>query len=107
MLHVGRANKSYFLLVLFAVWVLSPFAAGIYSNAAARHASRHVQRIVYIVVLMISLISVSVYARVSFQPGAKSAFPFLVTPAVSLFVLGITLILNYVSSSRTSKTRAP
>jgi tryptophan-rich sensory protein len=92
MLWVGRHNKSLLLVLIFTVWVASPFAGllWVHSNAKRREVSR--QRSTYGLMLLISLGSIAVYAAAIFLMHlAKPAAPFLVVPAVSWVLVAILL----------------
>src|ERR1039458_205725 len=55
MLHAGRHNDSRFLLVLFALWVLSPFVALILANVVSKRWPVHTRVALYTVMLVLTL----------------------------------------------------
>lgn len=81
MLRVGRHNDSRILLVLFAIWVLSPFVALVVANAVSKRWSVLTRATLYGVMLILPLGSLVIYGNVALgPPRAKPAFLFLVVP---------------------------
>ena len=83
MLDVGRRNESRILLTLFAIWVLSPFAAA-YGLARLVPAAR---TMLYGVMLFLALASPAIYGAVAFWRPAKPAAAFLLVPLASWLML--------------------
>ena len=78
MLYAGRHNRSLILVVLFTVWVLSPFLALWLLDARLAVAGA------------ISIVSVAIYARIAFAPPHTTpAFAFLAVPLATWILLGI------------------
>ncbi len=83
-LYTGRRNPSWLLMVLFAFWVLSPFAALQLANVASKRYSFHPRAALYAVMLVVALGTLAVYGYVAFgPPRQKTAAVFVVTPPVS------------------------
>lgn len=83
-LYAGRHNKSVLLVVLFAVWVLSPFAGLIGSERAAEHSPSGIANAMRASALIIAIFSLGIYVAVAASPPEHhTAFPFLAVPAVS------------------------
>lgn len=91
MLWVGRHNHSALLVLMFAVWVASPFVGLIWLHRLAIHWELRRQKATYAQVTFISLVTVAVYAAVAFLMHlAKPAAPFLAVPGISwVLVAGV------------------
>src|SRR5882672_8229229 len=63
MLRVGHRNKSGLLLVLFAIWVLSPFVALASANAISKRWPVLTQATLYTGMLVITLGSLAIYGE--------------------------------------------
>jgi hypothetical protein len=89
-LHAGRRNDSRILMVLFALWVLSPFMALILANAVSKRWSVHTRATLYSVMLVLTLGSLAIYGVVALgPPRAKTAFVFVVVPPASWLLIAI------------------
>ena len=88
-LHTGAKNHSIFLVLLFVVWVLSPFVGLLAANAMSiRWPSRN-RVLFYVLVLLISVGSVACYSGALKFPGARPAFVFLAIPLISWLLIGV------------------
>lgn len=93
-LRAGQRNPSRLLIVLFVIWVLSPFATLVFLNFISKDWSVMTRATVYSVMLVLSLASLAIYGRVALgPPRAKTAFVFVVVPPLSwlLMVLGVSV----------------
>src|SRR6476619_5258525 len=63
MLYAGRHNKSRILLLLFAVWVLSPFTITIWANRVSKGWSIPAQATLNVVILVLALGSMAIYGQ--------------------------------------------
>lgn len=91
MLHTGRNNKSVLLLLLFAIWVLSPFIALLAANIVSRRWPVLARVTLYILTTILTLGSLVIYSGVLSPPGTKPAFVFLVVPLVSWIFIAIVI----------------
>ena len=87
MLYVGRSNKSFVLMMVFGIWVLSPFAAGIGLNRVSVRWPTTMQTKLYFAILIIAGVSMMTYTLVVLNQPPQPAFYFMVTPFVSLLLL--------------------
>ena len=80
-----------FLLVLFTIWVLSPFAALLWANTLSKRWSLPTQVTLYCVMLLVALGSLAIYGEwVDVKPaGSANAFLFVAVPPVSLLFITI------------------
>src|SRR5437879_1308157 len=94
MLHAGHRNPSRLLLVLFALWVLSPFMALVLANMVSKRWSVLTRATLYAVILVITLGSLAIYGALVFGPlRAKTGFIFLVVPAASWLLIAIVVAI--------------
>lgn len=89
MLRAGR-NTPRFLLVLFFIWVLSPFAALAWANIVAKRWSALTRTTLYCVTLVISMGSLAIYGAAVMQAaGSPRATVFVVVPPGSWLLMAI------------------
>ncbi|HUD14929.1 MAG TPA: hypothetical protein VMQ56_14850 [Terracidiphilus sp.] len=94
-LWVGRHNSSVVLVLLFTVWVASPFAGLLLIYRAANRRSPARQRVTWSQMLVISLGSVVLYAAdVFLYHPAKAAGPFLAVPVASWLFMVVWLSMS-------------
>jgi hypothetical protein len=92
MLHAGRNNPSRLLLVLFALWVLSPFIVLILAHMVSKRWSVLTRATLYTVMLVLVAGTLATYGVVAFgPPRPKPAFVFVVVPPASWLLIGIVL----------------
>jgi len=106
MLWAGRRNPSriWFLLVLFAIWVLSPFMALLLANMVSKRWSVITRVTLHCVMLVLALGSLAIYGYVVLRPtGSKPAFVFLVVPLGSWLLIAIVVSIAALISGRLSR----
>ena len=103
MLLAGHRNPSRLLIVLFALWVLSPFMALAGANVVSRCWSALTRATLYVVMLLITLGSLAIYSALAFGLlSAKPGFVFLVAPAASwLLIAPVVSIAALISGRKT------
>ena len=90
MLWVGHRNPSRLLLVLFALWVLSPFIALVLANMVSKRWSVLTRAALYTVMLVLAVGSLAIYGDVALgPPRTKTAFVFVVVPPASWLLIAI------------------
>jgi hypothetical protein len=90
MLRVGHRNKSRILLMLFGIWVLSPFVLLLLINLVSKPWAAVTRATFYTVMLVVSLVSLAIYGYIAFgPPRAKPAFAFLMVPLGSWLLIAI------------------
>jgi hypothetical protein len=103
-LHAGRRNPSRLLMVLFTLWVLSPFVALVLASVAAKRWSFPTRATLYVVMLVVTLGSLAIYGDVALgPPRAKTAFFFLVVPPASWLLIAIAVPIAALISGRRSR----
>jgi len=104
MLHAGRHNDSRILLILFALWVLSPFMALVLANVVSKRWPVHTRAALYSVMLVLTLGSLAIYGDVALgPPRAKTAFVFVVVPPASWLLIAIVVPAAALISGRRSR----
>ena len=71
MLRAGHRNPSRLLLVLFALWVLSPFIALVLANMVSKRWSVLTRATLYTVMLAIAVGSLAIYGDVALGPPGR------------------------------------
>ncbi len=100
MLRAGHRNKSLLLLGLFTIWVLSPYAALVLAWMKAERWSALTRRALYVVMPVLSLVSLAVYAVAAVRPPRQAAAVFLLIPAASWLEIAIVPIVAIVYARR-------
>ena len=105
MLHAG--HPPLFLRVLFAIWVLSPFALLALVEMVSKRWSVLTRAALYVVMLVITLGSLVIYSVVAFgPPRAQPAFVFVLVPPASWLLTAIVLPIAALISGSLSRRRA-
>jgi hypothetical protein len=92
------------LLVLFTIWVLSPFVALAWANMIAKHWSMVTRATLYSVTLVLTLGTLAIYGDVVVvaPAGAPNAFVFVVVPPASWVFMAVVVPMAAVISRRLS-----
>src|ERR1700722_11480860 len=85
--HIGRNNKSVLLIVLFIIWVLSPFVALLIANMISTRWPVLIRKTLYSLTIFFTLGSLICYSGLWSPHGTKPAFIFLVVPLVSWILI--------------------
>ena len=102
-LRAGRSTPR-LLLVLFVLWVLSPFVALAWANMVAKRWSVLTRAMLYCVTLVVTLGSLAIYGSVVLPPvGSPRAFLFVVVPPGSWLLITIVVPLTALISGRLSR----
>ena len=97
MAYASRHQNSRILILLFGIWVLSPFVGAAWAHSVSRRWSAVTRTTLYIVMLVFTLSSLVIYGAVAFgYLSAKVGFIFLVVPFAS-WVLLVALIAGRLS----------
>ena len=92
-LYNGRNNKSILLIALFVAWVLSPFIGLLIADKVSKGWTDIARKTLYIIMLVLSMVSLLSYSGVLSPAGTKTAFVFLVTPLISWVVISILVLI--------------
>ena len=104
MLRASHRQNSRVLLLLFGIWVLFPFITAVWAYVVSNGWTVVVRVPLYMVMLVVSLVSLSIYGGVAFRHlRAKVGFVFLVVPLASWLVIAIAVSIATVVSRRQSR----
>jgi hypothetical protein len=104
-LRAGRSTPR-LLLVVFVIWVLSPFVALAWANMVSKRWSVLTRATLYCVTLVITLGSLVIYGElvVLRPPGSANAFLFVVVPPGSWLLMAIVVpIAAFISRRRSHR----
>ena len=106
MLWVGRHDSSIVMMLLFTVWVASPFAGMALVLRSAKRWPHVRQNVTYNQIRFISLGSALIYfSTVDVKQLAKPAGPFLAVPVASWLLMGLWLwMTNYFHGESSGET---
>lgn len=94
-LRACRHNHSRILIVLFVLWVLSPFVALVWAYGASNRWPISIRRTLYGVVLVITAGSLALYGEVAFgPPRAQTASVFVVVPPASWLLIAMAIAIS-------------
>jgi len=103
MLRAGHRNPSRVLLILFAIWVLSPFVALVFATIVSKDWAVLTRTTLHGVMLILTVSSLAIYGDVALgPPRAKTAFAFVVVPPVSWLLIALTISIAALISRRRS-----
>ena len=103
MLRAGHRSPR-LLLVLFAIWVLSPFMALVLANVVLKRWSVLTRATLYSVTLVLTLGSLAIYGDDALRHRrAQAAFVFVVVPLVSWLLIAIVVPIAAFISGRLSR----
>src|ERR1017187_4324033 len=102
-LYTGRHNDSRILMVLFALWVLSPFMALAWADVVSRRWSVLTRTTLHGLTLVLPLCSLAIYGVVALgPPRVKTAFVFVVVPPASWLLVVMAVAVAALISGRRS-----
>ena len=102
-LFTGRRNDSRILMVLFTLWVLSPFVILAWAIVISKPWSVLTQAALHSVTLVLTLCSLAIYGEVALgPPRAKIAFVFVVVPPASWLLIVMAVAIAALISGRRS-----
>ena len=104
-LMLVAGNPPVLLRILFAIWVLSPFAGLFAACLISKRWSPLTRRVLYSVTLLITIGSLGLYGdRVLYPPETTPAFRFIVVPFASWLLILITVPIAALISRRGQKS---
>ncbi len=99
MFNVGHNQKSFILLGLFIVWILSPFTGLLIANKISNCWTIPARALLYFLIIVLTIGSLIAYSGALIPPGTKPAFIFLVVPLASwFFIVAVILIARKISN---------
>jgi hypothetical protein len=107
LLYASRHNESRILILLFTIWVLSPFMILVLANMVSKRWSVLIRSTLYWVMLLLAFGSLGIYGyRILRPPKSTAAFVFIVVPPLSLLLAVIAVSLVALISGWLSRARA-
>ena len=103
-LHTGRNNPSVLLILLFVVWVLSPFVALLVAYVISNRWPVITRVAFYSLMIVLTIGSLVSYAGLFSPSGTKPAFVFLVVPLISWLLIAIFIPIARLLSRRSNST---
>jgi hypothetical protein len=105
MLRAARHTPR-FLLVLFVLWVLLPFAVLLWATAVSIRWAAPTRATLYGVALVVTLGSLALYGGLVHRPaGSANAFMYVVVPPLSLALLAAAVSLAAFKTRRRARGR--
>jgi hypothetical protein len=104
MFRAGQ-HTHHLLLVLFTIWVLSPFVALLWANMVSKHWAVVNRVTLYCVTLVVTLASLVIYSElIVVRPqGSANAFLFVIVPPTSWLLIVIVVTIAGPISRRLSR----
>lgn len=100
LLRAGQRAPRVVLIVL-ALWVLSPFVTVVLADMISKRWSVLTRAMLYSVTLLFALASLAIYAEDALSPPkAQAAFVFVLVPLVSLLLIAIVVAIAALISRR-------
>lgn len=103
MLRAGQRSASPVLLILMAIWVLSPFVALLAASVVAKRRPILNGAKLYALTLVLTLSALAIYVYDAFWPRAKAAFVYVIVPMASWILIVITIVIAAVASRAQSR----
>jgi len=101
--YYGQRNPSRLLIVLFAIWVLSPFVALLGADLMSTRWSPLTRATLHAVMLVIAVGSLAAYANAALgPPRAQGAFAFVIVPPLSWLLSGLAISVSLFARGRHS-----
>lgn len=103
LLQAGQRNSSLILLmVLFSIWVLSPFVVLMWAMLRSDRFTEAVRTTLYGAAIGLGLASLAIYSRlIDLKPaGSPNTFLFVAVPPVSWIVIAIALSIAVLRSRK-------
>jgi len=86
------------LMVLFVIWVSSPFLAGVFASMVSKRWSVLTQATLYVAMLVVALGALAVYGNDALRPRrAQAAFVYIAVPLGSWLIATVIPIAAFVS----------
>ena len=104
MFRAGHGQKSRILLLLFAIWVLSPFVAFVSAHVVSTRWPAASRATLHSVMLVLTLASLAIYGDVALGHATwKVGFVFLVVPLASWLLMAIAVAMAALISRQVSR----
>jgi hypothetical protein len=106
MFHAGRRQQSLVLVLLFAIWVVSPFIAALIADSISKRWPAGTRAALHVLMVVLALGSVVIYGEVAFEyVKAKAGFVFLVVPFGSWLLIALVVATAMISARQSRRSR--
>ena len=102
MFNAGRRQPSVLLIILFTLWVLSPFIGLLVLNNISKRWILSVRETLYWLAVVMTILSVAGYSGLFNAPETKNAFVFLAIPFLSWVIIAVSFFIARRISRRKS-----
>jgi len=102
MLHAGRRTATPVLLLIFAIWVLSPFALLAAAYARAKRWPVRTRTTLYWTTLLVAVASLAIYGIADIGPLKRKTPVFVAVPPLSWAIPAIAVSIAALTSRRPS-----
>jgi hypothetical protein len=99
MFNAGRNQASVILIILFTLWVLSPFVGLLILNKFSKRWVLSVRMTLYWLAIIMTILSVTAYSG-GLNTDTKNAFMFLVIPFISWIIIVMSFFIGRRVSGR-------
>jgi hypothetical protein len=107
MLYAGRRNNSRILLILFTLWVLSPYVILAVAEVVSKRWPVLTRAALYGVMLITALGSLAIYGYFALRPPrAQAAAVFVIVPPAAWLLIGTILPIAGLISGRRARRDA-
>ncbi len=107
LLFQASRSRPPLLMVLFVLWVSSPFLGFLVASMASKRWSVAIRTTLYVAILVVALGSPAVYASDALRPRrTQAAFVYIVVPLASWVLIALVLPLAAFISRRQSRRRS-
>ncbi len=102
----GQHSNQHFLQLLFDIWVFSPFGIIILIKKFSKKWSTITQSLINFLILFLTVASLIIYTIVNINlPSSHLAFPFVVIPLLSWFIILIVFLIAKLMSRKFSNMK--
>src|SRR5664279_6570182 len=88
-IKAGLNNHSIFLMILFGIWVFSPFMGLAVAYILSNRWSIQTRKVLYLLAMVLTIVSILIYSGFWTPSGWKHAFAFLIMPLLSWIILAV------------------
>lgn len=107
-LHAGRHNHSKLLMLLFLLWVPSPYVALALAHVFSARWPDVARAVLYSMMLVLSLASPIIYGEIALgPPRAQQAFAFVIVPPASWLAIAAVLLALWLSHRKRGRLNFP
>jgi hypothetical protein len=92
--RAGQNNHSLLLIMLFGIWVFTPFMGLVVAYILSNRWSAFTRKVLYLLAMILTFVSLLIYSGIWIPARMKPAFVFLVFPLLSWIILAVVIPLT-------------